>query len=364
MQIVAEIGVNHNGDIGLGKRLICAAAESGADAVKTQLFVTEKLVTADAQKAGYQQQTTGGGKSQLEMLKQLELSVEQYATLNEYAKSLGVTLFAAPFDIDSVRALGRLGCPIIKIPSGEITNLPYLREVALLGKEIYLSTGMSSMDEVVAAVSIINGQSATPAPGLLTCGAPGPGQAPVDGIAGPERTPAARLTLLHCHTQYPTDFSDANLLAMATMRDMTGLPVGYSDHTPGIEAPVAAVALGAVVIEKHLTIDKTLPGPDHQASLEPGEFARMVRAIRNVERALGDGIKKATLSETENIVIARKSIVAARRIKRGEVISEDMLAAKRPGGGISPMRWHEVIGATAARDFEIDDKIILPSECK
>jgi N,N'-diacetyllegionaminate synthase len=260
------------------------------------------------------------------MLKKFELSFGQYRLLDEFAKSLGIIFFASPFDIDSIKALEQTGCPIIKIPSGEITNLPYLMEIARIGKKVILSTGMSSMDEVREAVKTFSGSP-------------------------------AELILMHCHTQYPTDFSDVNLKAMAEMRRETGLPVGYSDHTPGIEAAVAAVALGAVAIEKHLTLDRSLPGPDHKASLEPDEFAGMARAIRNVEKALGDGEKKATLSESENIIIARKSIVAARDIRAGEIINADMLAAKRPGDGISPMRWFDLIGSRAIRDFAADDQM-------
>ena len=327
VQIIAEIGVNHNGDIELGKRLITAAAEAGADAVKTQLFVAEKLASAQARKAVYQRKTTGeADDNQLGMLKKLELSFAQYLTLNEHAKSIGVTLFAAPFDIESVRALVSISSPIIKIPSGEITNLPYLEEIARHNVKVYLSTGMSSMDEILAAVRVLK-----------------------DSVS--------ELTVLHCHTQYPTAFSDANLMAIDTIRRETGHPVGYSDHTPGIEAAIAAVALGATVIEKHFTLDKSLPGPDHQASLEPGEFALLVRSIRNVEEALGDGVKKMMPSEAENRAIARKSIVAVRPIRRGEIISEDMLAAKRPGDGISPMRWREVVGSVAQKDYEVDDFI-------
>jgi len=327
VQIVAEIGVNHNGDMELAKLLIGAAQDAGADAVKTQLFATERLVSANAKKAVYQQKVTGGDDSQFGMLKELELSVEQYSLLDEYAKSLGILFFAAPFDIGSVRALGQLGCPIIKIPSGEITNLPYLLEIARLNRKTYMSTGMSTMGEVIDALNVLTRDK------------------PLD------------LTLLHCHTQYPTDFRDVNLAAIASMRKTTGLPVGYSDHTPGIEAPIAAATLGAVVIEKHLTLDNTLPGPDHQASLEPGEFRKMARAIRNIEKAMGDGIKRRTQSERENLTIARKSIVAARHIRRGEIITEDMITTKRPGNGISPMRWNEIVGSAAKLDYKPDEMI-------
>ncbi|MCL2060660.1 MAG: N-acetylneuraminate synthase [Oscillospiraceae bacterium] len=324
--IIAEIGVNHNGDVELGKKLIDAATRSGADAVKTQLFVAKSMTSAGAQKAAYQRETTDGGESQLDMLKKLELSAEQYATLDEHVKSIGATLFAAPFDSDSIKTLARLGCPIIKVPSGEITNLPYLMEIARLPVKVFLSTGMSTMGEVRAAAEVFKGG-------------------------------AAQLTLMHCHTQYPTAFADANLLAIPAMRAEMGLPVGYSDHTPGIEAAIAAAAMGAVAIEKHFTLDRALPGPDHKASLEPDEFAAMVRAVRNVEAAMGGGVKAPSPSEAENLSVARKSVVAARAIRRGDIIREDMIAAKRPGGGISPMRWFEVIGKPASRDFAADEQI-------
>ena len=372
--IVAEIGVNHNGDVEMGKRLIEAAARVGADAVKTQLFVADQMTSVNARKAAYQIKATGnsygsgrgsrgrggvsggggiggsegsgigedgssdsgisecGEESQLEMLKKLELSADQYILLSEHAKHIGITLFAAPFDLSSVKTLQQLSCPIYKIPSGEITNLPLLLAIARTGaKKVLLSTGMSTIDDIQAAIKVLTSS-----------------------------TPALPLTLLHCHTQYPTDYADANLRAMETMRTATGLPVGFSDHTPGIEVAIAAAALGAVVIEKHFTLDKTLPGPDHVASLEPDEFALMVRSIRNVENALGSGDKTPTRAEAENMIIARKSIVAARRIYAGEVFGEDMLAAKRPGGGISPMQWYDVIGKTAARDFVTDEQIDIP----
>ena len=326
--IVAEIGVNHNGEIELGKRLIDAALKAGADAVKTQLFVAESMTSARARKANYQRKTTDRTESQLDMLKKLELSAEQYCILNDYAISAGIILFAAPFDIKSVNELRKLGSPIIKIPSGEITNLPYLQEIAGAGGKVFMSTGMSDMDEIRSAIDVF-------------------------------KDSRAELTLLHCHTQYPTEYADANLMAMISMRRETGLPVGYSDHTPGIETAIAAAALGAVVIEKHLTLDRTLPGPDHQASLEPEEFARMTHAIRNIEKALGSGEKKASRAEQENIAIARKSIVAARAIRQGEILGADMLTTKRPGDGISPMRWYDIIGATAIRDFAADEQIEL-----
>ena len=325
--IVAEIGVNHNGDTEMGKHLIDSAAIAGADAVKTQLFDASHMTSISARKADYQIKTTGGGESQLDMLKKLELSTNQYRILADHAKKTGITLFAAPFDINSAEILEELSCPIIKIASGEITNLPLLKKVARTNaSKIFISTGMSNISEIKAAINVFKNTSAT-------------------------------LTLLHCHTQYPTEFADANLLAMAAMREETGLPVGYSDHTEGTEVAIAAAALGAVVIEKHFTLDRALPGPDHRASLEPDEFAYMVRAIRNVENALGNGIKAPTPAEIENMAIARKSIVAARAICKGETFNDENMVAKRPGNGISPMRWHEVAGKTAMRGFAADEMI-------
>jgi N,N'-diacetyllegionaminate synthase len=326
--IVAEMGVNHNGDVETGKRLIEAAAASGADAIKTQMFGASRIVAASAPKARYQTRAVGSGGSQLEMLKKYELSIDDYAVLNDYAASIGIVLFAAPFDIESVMDLWRIGNPIYKIPSGEITNLPYLQAISKLGAKVFMSTGMSSMSEVHAAIDVFIGTSTD-------------------------------LSLMHCNTQYPTDFTDANLKAIVTLREKTGFPVGYSDHTPGFEAAIAAVALGAHIVEKHITLDTALPGPDHCASMTPYAFTAMTKAIRNIEAALGDGVKTATQSEMENMAIARKSIVAARPIRKGDAFGENNLAAKRPGDGISPMRWHDIIGRRAIRDFMTDEKIEL-----
>ena len=326
--IVAEIGVNHNGDLELAKRLIDAAALAGADAVKTQLFAADKMTSASARKAGYQLKTADDKESQLDMLKKLELSADGYRTLCSHAKSAGVAFFAAPFDMESAETLARLGSAIYKVASGEITNLPLLLFLARQNARIFVSTGMSELGEIRDAVAALKGG-------------------------------ASELTLLHCHTQYPTEFADANLMAIPALREEFGLPVGYSDHTPGIEAAIAAVALGAAVIEKHFTLDRALPGPDHQASLEPGEFAHMARAIRNIGAALGDGHKKPTESERKNIAVARKSIVAARPIRQGEIVGEDMITAKRPGDGVSPMRWFDVVGRPAARAYAPDEMIEL-----
>ena len=280
-----------------------------------------------AEKAAYQKETTGAGESQLEMIRKLHFSFEGHRELKEYCDSIGIQYLSAAFDIPSVRFLGTLGLPLLKIPSGEITNLPYLEEIAKLRTPVLLSTGMSTLDEITDALGVL------------------------DDNGCPEAT------ILHCNTQYPTPYEDANLTAMTELFDQFGLPVGLSDHTPGWECDVAAAVLGAKVIEKHFTLDKTLPGPDQKASLDPAEFKAMVDAVRHIEAALGDGHKHLTLSEAPNRAIARKSIVAARAIRKGEVFTADNLTTKRPGDGISPMRWYEVLGKTAVRDFAEDEKI-------
>lgn len=325
--VIAEAGVNHNGDINIAKRLIDAARESGVDAVKFQTFKAEKLVCKTAQKAEYQLETTDKSETQYDMLKKLELTEQMHKELIQYCSEKKIIFLSTSFDIESIRLLSQLGIQTFKIPSGEITNLPYLREIARQQKRVILSTGMSSMDEVKAAVNVLKGNGA-------------------DDI-----------TLLHCNTQYPTPMKDVNLLAMVKMREELGLPVGYSDHTKGIEIPIAAVALGATVIEKHFTLDRKMEGPDHKASLEPKELRQMVEGIRNVESALGKGIKRVSDSEKSNIDIVRKSIVAAVRINKGEQFTEMNLTTKRPGTGITPMRWDEVIGKKADRDYEIDEMI-------
>lgn len=325
--IIAEAGVNHNGNISTAKKLIDAACDAGADAVKFQTFKAENLVCKTAEKAEYQLETTDSTETQYDMLKKLELTRQMHEELMQYCNEKNIMFLSTPFDRESIRLLSDLGIKIFKIPSGEITNLPYLREIAKQQKKIILSTGMSNMDEVKAAVAVLRENG------------------------------AKDITLLHCNTQYPTPMTDVNLLAMVKMRDELGLPVGYSDHTQGIEIPIAAAALGATVIEKHFTLDRNMEGPDHKASLEPKELKQMVEGIRNVESALGNGIKQMSESEKSNIDIVRKSIVAAVKIEKGEKFTETNLTTKRPGTGINPMRWDEIIGTTADRDYETDEMI-------
>ena len=327
--IIAEAGVNHNGSLEMAKEMARVAKACGADIVKYQTAVPELVVSKFAEKAEYQKQTTDAAESQLEMIRKLHFSFDAHRELKEYCDSIGIQYLSAAFDIPSVRFLGTLNLPLLKIPSGEITNLPYLEEVAKLHTPVLLSTGMSNLNEITDALAVL------------------------DEGGCPEAT------VLHCNTQYPTPYEDANLTAMIELFEQFGLPVGLSDHTPGWECDVAATVLGAQVIEKHFTLDKTLPGPDQQASLDPTEFAAMVQAVRHVEAALGDGHKHLTASEAPNKAIARKSIVAARPIAEGEVFTEENLTTKRPGDGISPMRWHEILGQTAKRDFAEDEKIEL-----
>jgi N,N'-diacetyllegionaminate synthase len=329
--IIAEAGVNHNGDMKIAKRLIDVAADSGADIVKFQTFSAERLATQDTPKADYQNQTTDQAESQFEMLKRLELSTEMHEVLIAHCQKRNIGFFSAGFDIQSINYLVSLGAERFKIPSGEITNLPYLRHVGGFGKPVILSTGMATLGEIEASLEV-----------LETAG-----------------IPRMQITVLHCSTEYPTPMQDVNLRAMCSIRDALGVAVGYSDHTAGIEVPIAAVALGATVIEKHFTLDRDLPGPDHKASLEPNEFAAMVRAIRNIEHALGDSIKRPSPSEAKNKPIARKSLVAAKQLRAGERFTPENVTAKRPGTGISPMRWDEVMGRVAARDFEVDELITL-----
>lgn len=322
--VIAEAGVNHNGSLETALELAAAAAEAGADAVKFQTFTAGKVVSRFAPKAEYQKVATGDGETQYEMLRKLELSHENHLALIRRCRELGIHFLSTAFDPDGVRFLDGLGLPLMKVPSGEITDLPYLRAVNACRRPVLLSTGMSTCDEVAAALDAL-------------------GDCPV--------------TLLHCTTEYPCPPDSVNLRAMLTMKERFGLPVGYSDHTSGIEIPVAAVALGATVIEKHFTIDRTMPGPDHKASLEPTELKAMVSAIRKVEQAMGDGVKAPAPAERKNISIARKSIVAARAICRGEMFTDENLAAKRPGTGISPMRWDEIVGTAATRDYMEDEPI-------
>lgn len=327
--VIAEAGVNHNGDLDMARRLVEVAARSGADFVKFQTFKAERLVTRGAAKADYQRQLTGERESQYEMIRRLELTPEMHGELIEHCRQNGIRFLSTGFDIESLDLLKDLGIPLFKIPSGEITNLPYLEHIGGFGVPIILSTGMSNLEEIGAALKVLTD-------------------------AG---TPRDQITVLHCNTEYPTPMRDVNLRAMLTIRDAFGVKVGYSDHTSGIEIPIAAVALGAAVIEKHFTLDRTLPGPDHQASLEPEELQAMVAAIRHIEQALGDGEKRPSPSEAKNIAIVRKSLVAACPIRAGEPFTRLNLAVKRPGNGISPMRMSEVIGTIAARDYQMDEVI-------
>lgn len=330
--IIAEAGVNHNGDIAKAKTLIDKGAEAGVDYVKFQTFKAEKLVTKQAQRAAYQDKNTQNNDSQYEMLKKLELSQTVHQELIDYCKVKGVKFLSTGFDNDSLAFLAQLGVRIAKVPSGEITNLPYLRQIASLFREVILSTGMATIDEIKDAVKVL-----------------------IDyGVS------KDKITILHCNTEYPTPMEDVNLKAMLHIQRELGVSVGYSDHTLGIEVPIAAVALGATVIEKHFTLDKTLPGPDHKASLEPDELKAMVSAIRNIEKAIGgSGFKEVSKSEEKNKPIARKSIVAATDIKKGDIFTPENLTVKRPGSGISPMQWDEVIGKEAKRDFQEDELIEL-----
>ncbi|MDE4542536.1 N-acetylneuraminate synthase [Thermoanaerobacterium sp. R66] len=327
--IIAEAGVNHNGDIENAKKLIYVAKESGADAVKFQTFKAEKVISKFAQKAEYQKKTTGESDTQLDMVKKLELSYKDFKELKKYCDEVEINFMSTPFDLDSIEFLNELNIDVFKIPSGEITNLPYLIKIAQTNKPIIMSTGMSTLDEIEAAINILR------------------------------QNGSGEVTLLHCTTEYPAPYKDVNLRAMKTLRERFKVNVGYSDHTKGIEIPIAAVAMGATVIEKHFTLDRNMEGPDHKASLEPDELKAMVQAIRNVESALGDGIKRPTESEIKNIEIARKSIIAKRDIKKGEIFTEENITVKRPGNGISPMKWFEILGKTAVRDFKEDELIEL-----
>lgn len=325
--IIAEAGVNHNGSLELAYKMVDEAKKAGADIIKFQTAKPELVISKFAEKAEYQKNTTGNDESQLEMCKKIHLKFEEYIPLKEYCEKIGIKFLSTPFDLDSIRFLEELGCDMWKIPSGEITNYPYLVEIAKTGKPIIMSTGMSMISEIRSAMDVLK----------------------LNG--------AGEIILLHCTTEYPTPYKDVNLNALKTLDKEFGVKVGYSDHTNGITIPIAAVAMGASVIEKHFTLDKNMEGPDHKASLEPDELKQMVDAIRCVEIAKGDGIKKPAESEIKNISIARKSIVAKRNIMKGEVLSEDNITTKRPGNGISPMRWNEVLGMVAIRDFEEDELI-------
>lgn len=326
--IIAEAGVNHNGSFELACKLVDAAKKAGADCIKFQTFKSENLVSHTAKKAEYQKKTTGDS-SQQEMLKKLELSFDEFLQLKSYCEKVGICFLSTPFDFDSIDFLNTIDMPFWKIPSGEVTNLPYLLALAKTNKPVVMSTGMCTLQEIRDAVKVLK----------------------ENGIND--------IKLLHCNTEYPTPFEDVNLKAMQTLRDELLLEVGYSDHTKGIEVPIAAVALGATIIEKHFTLDRNMEGPDHKASLEPNELAAMVSAIRNIEKAIGTGEKAPSPSEKKNMAIARKSIVAKAKIKAGEVFTEDNITVKRPGTGISPMKWFEVLGTKAVRDFDEDELILL-----
>ncbi len=326
--IIAEAGVNHNGSLEMAFQLIDIAAAAGVDAVKFQTFKAEEIIAFHAPKADYQKETTGADESQLEMVKKLELDEKAHIKLKQYCQNKEMQLLSTPFDLASIDLLIRLGLEIFKIPSGEITNLPYLRKVGALKKRLILSTGMADLGEIEDALAVLT-------------------------AAG---TSLENITVLHCSTEYPTPYEDVNLQAMLTIRNsFPGIAVGYSDHTQGIEVSIAAVAMGAAVIEKHITLNRNLPGPDHKSSLEPDELKLLVQAIRNIDKALGDGIKHPSPNEIKNKFIARKSLVATQPIKMGELFSADNISAKRPGTGISPMRWDEVLGQAAQKDYEKDD---------
>jgi len=327
--IIAEAGVNHNGSVDIAKRMIDVAVRSGADAVKFQTFMPEEIACKDAPKAKYQERTTGSKESQFDMLKRLALDDDAHRKLIGYCSRKGIAFLSSPFDIQSIGLLNGLGLKVFKIPSGEITNLPYLQKIGSLKKKIIMSTGMAYTREIDRALKA-----------LIKAG-----------------TAKKNITLLHCNTEYPTPFEDVNLLAMTAMKKRFGVQVGYSDHTPGLETAIAAVALGAEVIEKHFTLDRGMKGPDHRASLEPKELAAMVAAIRNIEKALGDRIKRPSPSETRNRAVARKSIVASRDIRKGEVFSEENITTKRPGTGLDPMMWYKVIGKKAKRNLKADELI-------
>ena len=327
--MIAEAGVNHGGDLGRARELVAMAAEAGADIVKFQSFVTGRSITRDAPKADYQLATTGATESQYEMVRRLELSRSDHEVLVEDCRRLGIEFLSTAFDAESFDLLLGLGIRRVKVASGELTNLPMLRRFGAAGLPLLVSTGMADLDEIAAALAALE-------------------------AAGTTRD---RVTLLHCTTEYPAPFDEVNLRAMRTLAETFGTAVGYSDHTTGIAVPIAAVALGATVIEKHVTVDRSLPGPDHRASLEPAELAAMIGAIRSVEAALGDGVKRPTASELRNRAVARKSLVAARRIRAGETFGPDDLATKRPGTGLSPMLWDEVVGRRATRDYAPDEMI-------
>lgn len=351
--IIAEAGVNHNGSLDMAKQLIDVAAEAGADAVKFQTFKAEQVVSRHALKAEYQQRTTDSRESQLDMIRKLELSESAHIVLISHARYVGIEFLSTPFDSTSLAFLvDGLGLSTIKIPSGEITNAPFLIEIARRAKRVILSTGMSTLGDVETALGVLafgfgepDAYPSLPAFEKAYC-----------SVAGRQAL-KDKVRLLHCTTEYPAPFADVNLRAMGTLQQAFGLPVGYSDHTSGIAIPLAAVALGAVVIEKHFTLDRNLPGPDHKASLEPDELKRMVRSIREVESALGSPIKQPAASEMKNRPVARKSLVASKDIRKGEFFTQENLAVKRPGDGLSPIHYWECLGRIADRDYGQDDQI-------
>lgn len=327
--IIAEAGVNHNGDYELAKQLVLTAKEAGADYVKFQTAKPELVISKFAEMAEYQKENTGKVESQLDMCKKIHLKLTDYAPLNEYCKEVGIKFISTPFDLVSIDVLETLDMDFWKIPSGEVTNYPYLVKIAKTHRPVVMSTGMCEIREIRDALNVLLSNGLT----------------------------KEQISLLHCNTEYPTPMKDVNLRAMLDIAKEFGVHVGYSDHTQGIEVPIAAVAMGAEIIEKHFTLDHNMPGPDHKASLEPQELKSMVKAIRNIEKALGDGQKHISDSERKNIAIARKSIIASRDIKKGEILTEDNLTVKRPGNGINPMKWNEIIGNIAIRDFKEDELI-------
>tara|TARA_B100000242_G_scaffold224827_1_gene165356 strand:- start:283 stop:1293 length:1011 start_codon:yes stop_codon:yes gene_type:complete len=329
--IIAEIGVNHNGDLQLAKKLIHEASAAGADIVKFQTFKTQNSISQSAPLAEYQMKNVPDARSQLEMVSSLELSESDHSTLNEFALQNGIEIFSTAFDLESLDFLDQFNFKYIKIASGEVTNLPLLRAIGRKRKKVILSTGMCSLGDIESALNSLESE-------------------------GLQRKD---ITILHCTTEYPAPIDEVNLLAIETLQKYFGTSVGYSDHTIGISIPIAAVSLGAKIIEKHLTLDRSMPGPDHLASIEPDEFAAMVTAIRQVEDAMGDGVKRVTESEKKNLMVARKSLVASRKIKRGDLFSADNITAKRPATGISPMLLDDVIGRKAQRDFDEDDLIVI-----
>lgn len=327
--IIAEAGVNHNGSLELAKELVDKAKDAGADCIKFQTFIAKNIASKNAKKAKYQLESTGKEESQLDMLSKLELSFDEFVELNEYCLTKDIEFLSTGFDFDSIDFLHSLGMAKWKVPSGDITNLPYLIKIAKLNKPVILSTGMSTIEDVRGAVKSL------------------------------KENGSGDITILHCTTEYPTPFEDVNLAAMETIKSEFELSIGYSDHTRGIEIPIAAVALGATVIEKHFTLNRNMEGPDHKASLEPDELKAMVSAVRNVELAIGNSEKKPAKSEEKNMAIARKSIIAKCSIKKGDTFTEENMTVKRPGNGISPMKWFEVIGQTAIKDFEEDELIVI-----